>query len=427
MADGLALLWAGIDQLAAVEASTVDDEGLQAAWEELERLGRARSAAEVALLAEIDRRGLHQADGHNSVRTMARFTAKLSRGEAARRDQTMRVCRDLPQLAATWRDGAISDCQVALLGRVHANPRVRELMPEFENWFVDEATDAPSFRSFEQRVRHWERLADQDGPEPPDHDRRDAKLIQNDLDLSWDLTGNWASLEGAALDEIFQHYVQAEWLADWEKARAEHGDAACEADLARTARQRRADALAQIFRDAAASPEGAVPARFMHNIVWSASTFEAMVGALATNDRSGSAGPPLDLDDHRCSTIDGTPVDPTEAIVNALLNQVRRVVVDARGSVIDLGAARTFTGSARQAVQLQSTHCVWPGCSVPATQCEIDHLKAHAQGGRTNPGNGAPLCGRHNRWKQKGFTVSRDPTAGTWRTTRPDGSEIEPL
>ncbi len=52
-------------------------------------------------------------------------------------------------------------------------------------------------------------------------------------------------------------------------------------------------------------------------------------------------------------------------------------------------------------------------------------LYPHAAGGKTQPENGIPLCGRHNRWKQKGYTTGRDPDARRWRTYRPDGSAIE--
>ena len=38
--------------------------------------------------------------------------------------------------------------------------------------------------------------------------------------------------------------------------------------------------------------------------------------------------------------------------------------------------------------------------------------------------NGAPLCGKHNRWKQKGYTVQRHPD-GTWTTIRPNGTTID--
>ena len=132
-----------------------------------------------------------------------------------------------------------------------------------------------------------------------------------------------------------------------------------------------------------------------------------------------------DPDSYRCSTLDGVPLEPVEQFFSSLANHVRRVIVTTKGVVIDLGRkARLFTGSARLAAQLQSPRCIWPGCDVPTSRCEIDHLHDHANGGPTNPDNGAPRCGVHNRWKQKGFTVTPDPDTGRWRTYRPDGTEI---
>jgi hypothetical protein len=132
----------------------------------------------------------------------------------------------------------------------------------------------------------------------------------------------------------------------------------------------------------------------------------------------------MDPDTFRCETIDGVPRDPTEAFANAVTNKIRRVVIDATGVVIDKGSARLFTGLARDAVRIAGRECFWPGCWVPASRCETDHLHDHTRGGRTNPGNGAPACGRHNRWKQKGYRVWRDE-AGQIRTQRPDGTEID--
>ena len=129
-------------------------------------------------------------------------------------------------------------------------------------------------------------------------------------------------------------------------------------------------------------------------------------------------------DTYRCSTIDGYPVEPTETVANALIGHVRRVVMGSDGVVIDLGRKQQlFTGSARLAVFLQNDECFWPGCHVPVSACQADHTKPAAQGGCTCPGNGAPACGRHNRLKQHGYTVWRDPT-GQWHTHRPDSTEI---
>ena len=247
---------------------------------------------------------------------------------------------------------------------------------------------------------------------------RKATLKQDPLTLTWGLEGRFASQMGAQVEEIFAHYRAAELAADWDKARAEHGDEACAADLPRTADQRSADALWQVFQDAASAPNTAVPPDFCHDIVWSSDAYEEMLRRL-----DGEPVRPLDPDTYRCETLTGIPLEPYEAAAHSLVSKVRRVVVDAAGTVIDLGTARNFTGSARKAVQLHSTHCVWRGCHVPVDRCQTDHTLAHGRGGRTNPGNGAPLCGRHNRLKETGYRLWRDPT-GQWHTYRPDGTEI---
>ena len=72
---------------------------------------------------------------------------------------------------------------------------------------------------------------------------------------------------------------------------------------------------------------------------------------------------------------------------------------------------------------LVAIRCIWPGCFVPVGRCQADHLEDWQHGGCTCSTNGAPLCGRHNRWKNRGYKVWRDPN-GIWHTYRPDGSEI---
>ncbi len=293
-------------------------------------------------------------------------------------------------------------------------------MPDAQHWFLARA-DAGSFKEFEAEVRQWERLADADGPEPKNsinHDNRNVSLTQDPIDLGWNLRGSFGALQGAALQEIFERYVEAERLTDWEKAQADHGPEATAADLPRTEPQRRADALWELFQDAAGAQGSPVPIDFVHGIVWDHATYEEMLRRLA-----GAEPRPLDPMAARCETLDGIPLEPTETAANSLVHKFRRVVVDAAGVVTDLGRARRFTGSARVAAQLSAKHCCWPGCPVPSSRCEIDHSLDHASGGRTNPGNGAPFCGKHNRWKQKGFAVWRDPVGG-WHTYRPDGSEI---
>ena len=126
-----------------------------------------------------------------------------------------------------------------------------------------------------------------------------------------------------------------------------------------------------------------------------------------------------------CETTGGILLDPDDVIAAALAGHVRRVVFDSAGVVIDMGRRRRlFAGAAREAVRLQSKRCIWPGCSLPSGRCQSDHSEEWmAHHGQTRPGNGAPLCGRHNRWKNRGYRTRRDDQ-GNWHTYRPDGTEI---
>ena len=294
-------------------------------------------------------------------------------------------------------------------------------MPDAQDWFLELARTTESYDDFERTIREWERLADQDGPEPNDrfHQARRVKLTQDQETLTWTAEGRFGSQMGAQIAEIFAHYTAAELAADWEKARAEHGDDACDAHLPRSVDQRAADALWQVFQDAASAETSCVPPDFCHNIMWSAEAYEEMVRRLDSEPAR-----PMDPATFRCETASGIPLEPYEAASHSLLTNVRRVLVDASGTVIDLGRARGFTGNARTAAKLQSSHCIWKGCRVPADRCQVDHTHSHSTGGRTNPGNRAPLCGRHNRLKETGYRVWRDPT-GHWHLYRPDGTEIE--
>ena len=66
--------------------------------------------------------------------------------------------------------------------------------------------------------------------------------------------------------------------------------------------------------------------------------------------------------------------------------------------------------------------CTAPGCRVPASRSEADHLEPWSEGGRTDPDNGGPRCSRHNRLRNLGLRATR--TRHGWHTFRPDGTEI---
>jgi hypothetical protein len=73
---------------------------------------------------------------------------------------------------------------------------------------------------------------------------------------------------------------------------------------------------------------------------------------------------------------------------------------------------------------------VFPGCTVPSEQADVDHTEDHAYGGDTVPENLAPLSQAHHRVKhhtrwqitQNGDdTLTATSPAGYQYTVRPEG------
>ncbi len=83
-----------------------------------------------------------------------------------------------------------------------------------------------------------------------------------------------------------------------------------------------------------------------------------------------------------------------------------------RGDAVDVHDPPAWM---RELVELRDGHCIFPGCTVDARSCDLDHeipYDPDGPPGQTRPDNLACLCRRHHRAK----------TAGLWRYTRtPDG------
>jgi hypothetical protein len=100
------------------------------------------------------------------------------------------------------------------------------------------------------------------------------------------------------------------------------------------------------------------------------------------------------------------------------------VVIDDHGMPLNMGRARRVVPPhLRKAVELRDRACVFAGCSAPKYWCDVHHLQHWIFGGETSLENSALLCERHHTKVHHGFAVERDP-GGSWRTFRPDGSEI---
>ena len=76
---------------------------------------------------------------------------------------------------------------------------------------------------------------------------------------------------------------------------------------------------------------------------------------------------------------------------------------------------RRPTTALRRSVEARSPTCVFPGCRIPATECDLDHTVDHASGGATTEKNLEPLCRHDHIVKHKGrWKLARTPHGYTW-------------
>jgi Domain of unknown function (DUF222) len=414
-------------------------------------LQRRRLDAEFAIaVAAAGHRNLQAVDGHRSINAYLRATINCSSIEASRWRSLAWSVDHVDGLADRWLAGRLGESQAIAVANLYGNRRVRDHLSEFAPLLLDNAEQL-SHREFMMCIDRFVANADEDGA----HDARDDGIEHRDARVT--SVGGMAAIDAhgsdaltaAELIAVHERFTEAEYNADLAARRAEHGDAADQHPLPRTAGQRRFDALVSIFRTAAGAAELGSPATPLVNIVIDADTWGRMLADAGLAPSADFDSRPIDpftglsrpddllrglldrpeaLSSRRCETTSGITVHPHDALRAALVGHVRRIVVDADGVTIDQGRRRRlFAGAAREAAMVLIRTCEHPGCELPAEWCDIDHAVEWAQGGSTDQINARVRCGPHNAEKSRKQWRSERAHDGRTYTIRNDGTIMLPV
>ena len=215
-------------QLAGDGYASADDavEALQIA----EFLRRSADAITVQVMDDVAGSSVVDEHGHASVRAMYDTATSQSSRDLYGLEQVRKMFRKCPDIKAAAYNADLSWEHLRLLARVYANRRVRSAFIDQQGWFLRKAGRF-DFRRFEILVNRWEEVSDPDGPEPDDaFVKRTASATQDHFSRAWHRTSTHSPQIGAAMADVENVYIEAEFAKDWEAAKAIHGDKTCKAE-----------------------------------------------------------------------------------------------------------------------------------------------------------------------------------------------------
>jgi len=319
------------------------------------------------------------ADGAKTASAWIATRCRVPRGAARKRTRLGRTLRHLPRCAEAWRDGRIGSDQARAIASARRH-RTEASMARDEEMLVSQAA-AMGFEDFYRALSYWKQLADPEGADAADEDRRAARHAY----LEASIGGMW--LGQITLDPISGSIVSGElnrlehelFEADCAEAKERLGRTPRIDELARDGGQRRADALVEMAaRSASAPADGIRPAPL----------FSVLVGYETLHGRI-------------CELENGTVLTPSSLQPWMEAAYFERAIFSL-GTRVDVSVrARLFTGGTRRAIELRDRICTHPFCYEPAETCEADHISPYADGGPTTQENGRLLCGFHNRLRNQ--------------------------
>jgi hypothetical protein len=359
-----------LDEMRVVEPDEMRIEDLGDEILELTGVAASLDALRLSRLADFERRGGHELDGHLSTTAWLRHKARLGGGVASELVKMARALVHMPATRAAFVDGDIPFSAVRrLVDSYRAHPAV---FAEHEPALVDAARSLGA-RQLRTAVDYWRQVLD-----------HEAAL--EDANGAFDR-------RGLHLSATFDGMVRADGDFDPEGGAVVMAAVASVTDDSgrsrgddRTPSQRRADALVEVCRHwldggQAASGGGERP------------HLSVVVDVEVLERRSGG----------RSEIEPETVIHPEAARRLACDAGISRVITKAKSEPLDVGRrTRTVPAAMRRAVVLRDGCCTFPGCDRLPRWCDAHHIRHWADGGATALHNLTLLCRRHHRLIHEG-------------------------
>jgi hypothetical protein len=375
------------------------------AEEEFAELRRGMEAYEAACfrrLPDLERRRLHERDGHLSVASWVASTHRVSYGTARRSAATARALEHMPETRRALESGEVSLAGVGVLVQARAaDPHAFERSEAL----LVQAARMHSISGLSRVVGHWRQaVAAQAGAETEAELRARRRLHASAT------FGGMVRVDGDLDPETGEVLLSA--LGAVVDAEARSGQAE-----ERSPAQRRADALGEVCRQwLDLGPRPAVAGERPHLTLTVSA--EALAGA------SGVGGNGDETDGAELDHVG--PVSFSTARRLSCDASVMRVVMAGGSAPLDVGRRTPVVPSSiRRAVVCRDRHCRFPGCDRPHAWCDAHHVVHWARGGRTGLSNLVLLCRRHHRLVHTGGGFSLELSGDGPVFRRPDGSVLE--
>lgn len=350
----------------ALQADPLFESAVEHPIDEYLRLCREVTMIEAraaSVLADIERRGLHEDAGYLTAAALIRDRLGISSGEARRRVGEARGLSEHPTIRDAYERADIDRPRVSML--LAASKVDTDLFERDEQVLVDAAGSLTADEA-RRAINYWKQAADQ------------AAAVDDESCLY--------ERRRLSISETFEGTVRIDGLLDPESGKVvlKAIGSIVEPSLldpedTRSKLQRRADALVDLCADHLAHGDTRT----------SGGTRPHITLTVAPEALRGEPAEPCELD--------GTVVTPTTARRISCDATVTEVVVD-DGTILDVGRARrTIPPAIRRALEVRDGGCSRSGCDAPSRWCDAHHIVHWADGGPTSLDNLRLLCRRHHR------------------------------